>query len=59
MRLGEVEVIVAVTIYALTAFIFYLVLTRVAAREPEALSSQEAKWPDRFGLEVESTKRAA
>ena len=50
---------VAVTLYALTAFVFYLVLTRVAAREPEAMSVADAKWPDRVGLEAESTKRAA
>ncbi|GMV37311.1 MAG: hypothetical protein AMXMBFR61_18190 [Fimbriimonadales bacterium] len=50
---------VAVVLYALTAFIFYLILTRVATHEPDAMSSADAKWPDQFGLEAESTKRAA
>lgn len=59
MRLGEAAMMVAVVLYALTAFIFYLILTRVATHEPDAMSSADAKWPDQFGLEAESTKRAA
>jgi hypothetical protein len=59
MVLGEAAMMVAVILYALTAFIFYIVLTRVAAREPDAMSSADTKWPDRLGLDAESTKRAA